>query len=74
MPFSRHSCCQKFGIPNCQKFGIVGYRLQEYYGIPQGSALSALLSNIYLVDFDEYMFKLGQTIGFIYRRYCDDIL
>ena len=47
---------------------------KRYYGIPQGSALSALLSNIYLVDFDEYMFRLGQTMGFTYRRYCDDIL
>lgn len=46
----------------------------EYYGIPQGSALSALLSNIYLVDFDKFMFELGQKMGFIYRRYCDDIL
>lgn len=47
---------------------------KEYYGIPQGSALSALLSNIYLVDFDKFMFELGNDMGFVYRRYCDDIL
>lgn len=47
---------------------------KENFGIPQGSALSALLSNIYLVDFDKFMFELGQTMGFVYRRYCDDIL
>jgi RNA-directed DNA polymerase len=47
---------------------------KRYYGIPQGSSLSALLSNIYLLDFDEFMFKLGQERNFIYRRYCDDIL
>lgn len=43
-------------------------------GIPQGSALSALLSNIYLIDFDDYMCKLGKQEGFVYRRYCDDIM
>lgn len=47
---------------------------KRFYGIPQGSALSATLSNIYLIDFDEYMLKLGQEKGFTYRRYCDDIL
>ena len=43
-------------------------------GIPQGSPLSALLSNIYLIDFDDYMCKYGKQEGFVYRRYCDDII
>ncbi len=43
-------------------------------GIPQGSAMSALLSNIYLADFDKEIFEKGQKEGFIYRRYCDDLL
>ena len=43
-------------------------------GIPQGSALSALLSNIYLIDFDKEMYEKSQKENFIYRRYCDDIL
>jgi hypothetical protein len=43
-------------------------------GIPQGSSLSALLSNIYLVDFDKHLFELGKKMNFVYRRYCDDIL
>ncbi|MFX1708817.1 reverse transcriptase domain-containing protein [Chitinophaga sp. CC14] len=43
-------------------------------GIPQGSALSALLSNIYLIDFDEMMSRKAKAEGFVYRRYCDDIL
>lgn len=42
-------------------------------GIPQGSALSALLSNIYLVDYDEVMMEKAKSEGFVYRRYCDDI-
>ena len=43
-------------------------------GIPQGSAMSALLSNIYLADFDKEVFQKGIREGFIYRRYCDDLL
>lgn len=46
----------------------------QYRGIPQGSPMSALLSNIYLVDFDELIFNLSKTMNFHYRRYCDDIL
>jgi hypothetical protein len=47
---------------------------KRYYGIPQGSSLSALLSNIYLVDYDKYFTDRSIKEGFIYRRYCDDIL
>jgi RNA-directed DNA polymerase len=43
-------------------------------GIPQGSGMSALLSNIYLIDFDKLMNDKAKTEGFMYRRYCDDIL
>jgi len=43
-------------------------------GIPQGSAMSALLSNIYLIDYDKTMKEKAKAEGFIYRRYCDDIL
>jgi RNA-directed DNA polymerase len=44
------------------------------YGIPQGSALSALLSNIYLIDYDKVLFKKSIEENFLYRRYCDDII
>lgn len=43
-------------------------------GIPQGSGMSALLSNVYLIDFDFMMNEKAKSEGFIYRRYCDDIL
>ena len=43
-------------------------------GIPQGSSISAFLSNLYLVDFDNALFKLSGEMDFVYRRYCDDIL
>ncbi|WP_338325396.1 antiviral reverse transcriptase Drt2 [Pseudoxanthomonas composti] len=43
-------------------------------GIPQGSPMSALLSNIYMLAFDKEMSKAARYVGGYYRRYCDDIL
>jgi len=47
---------------------------KRFYGIPQGLSISALLSNIYLIDYDRKMQEMAQEHGFLYRRYCDDIL
>ncbi|MDS7935183.1 antiviral reverse transcriptase Drt2 [Acinetobacter sp. V91_7] len=44
------------------------------YGIPQGSPMSAVLSNIYMLDFDYHCCDLMEKIGGLYRRYCDDII
>lgn len=49
--------------------GTVSFR-----GIPQGSPMSAVLSNIYLIDFDQKLYELGKKMNFSYRRYCDDLL
>jgi len=43
-------------------------------GIPQGSPMSAVLSNIYMIDFDKRLNQLAIQKGFLYKRYCDDIL
>lgn len=43
-------------------------------GIPQGSPISALLSNIYMLDFDMELNNQIQRLGGLYRRYCDDIM
>lgn len=43
-------------------------------GIPQGSPISAFLSNIYMMDFDEKMKVKADKLGAKYYRYCDDIL
>lgn len=46
----------------------------RFIGIPQGSGMSALLSNIYLIDFDKDLNEKAKTESFYYRRYCDDII
>ena len=43
-------------------------------GIPQGSPISALLSNIYMIDFDIIVQDIIQEKNGLYMRYCDDIL
>jgi RNA-directed DNA polymerase len=46
----------------------------RHCGIPQGSPISALLSNIYMLAFDNQMKVKSDREGFVYRRYCDDLL
>lgn len=43
-------------------------------GIPQGSPISALLSNIYMLNFDIDMKAYVDSVGGEYYRYCDDML
>ncbi|WP_305368683.1 antiviral reverse transcriptase Drt2 [Photobacterium leiognathi] len=47
---------------------------KESFGIPQGTPLSAILSNIYMFDFDLKMNSFITQLGGKYFRYCDDIL
>lgn len=43
-------------------------------GIPQGSALSGFLSNVYMIQFDKNVKKYLENIGSIYFRYSDDMI
>lgn len=43
-------------------------------GIPQGSPISALLSNIYMIPVDRRMATRAKECGALYCRYSDDIL
>jgi len=44
------------------------------FGIPQGTAISALLSNVYMLNFDEAAKRFASSRGGKYMRYCDDML
>lgn len=46
----------------------------EDRGIPQGIQLSAVLSNLYMLDFDRRVASEIERRGGFYRRYSDDIL
>lgn len=43
-------------------------------GIPQGTPISDLLSNIYMIPFDKKIKKLTVNRQVLYKRYCDDII
>ena len=43
-------------------------------GIPQGTSLSPLLSNMYMANLDLVMNSIVSCLGGKYWRYCDDIL
>jgi len=44
------------------------------YGIPQGSPISDVLANLYLIDFDEKINDFAAGLGGFYTRYSDDLL
>lgn len=44
------------------------------FGIPQGTAISAMLSNLYMLDFDIAAQAFASANGGRYMRYCDDML
>ncbi len=47
---------------------------EKPYGIPQGTPISAVLSNVYLLDFDSRMKGCADKLGSRYFRYCDDMI
>lgn len=46
----------------------------EGEGIPQGSAMSGLLANIYMIHADETIHQIVRSYHGLYRRYSDDFI
>lgn len=67
-------CTAKEFREQVRKNGLISGNPKETKGIPQGSAISALLSNIYMLDFDETLAEVISEINGAYYRYCDDML
>jgi hypothetical protein len=47
---------------------------KESFGIPQGSAISAVLSNIYMLEFDSKINSYVSSKDGMYMRYSDDFI
>ena len=43
-------------------------------GIPQGSPISAVLSNVYMIEVDKQLKKYVDELGGVYMRYSDDFI
>lgn len=56
-------------LPDCLK----NKEKMKITGIPQGTAMSGLLSNIFMIHFDIAVKKFVEGNGGCYRRYSDDI-
>ncbi len=44
------------------------------YGIPQGTPISASMSNLYMVELDRKLKQEAESRGALYQRYSDDML
>ncbi|MGN6417589.1 MAG: reverse transcriptase domain-containing protein [Pseudobacter sp.] len=78
--------CRKHEITDIRNAGLIKANKYEFdkvtnqrvglrkKGIPQGSSISSVLANLYLLDFDKSANILAQKFGGIYRRYSDDMI
>lgn len=61
-------------IAEVKAAGVPIIRNPNRFGIPQGTPISAALSNLYMLDVDKLMVETCLSVGGLYQRYSDDIL
>lgn len=66
--------CELKDIRIIRKKGLISSNKAKTYGICQGSSISAMLANIYMLEFDEIANNKIKKLGGIYRRYSDDMV
>lgn len=49
-------------------------KFRRNHGIPQGTAISAVLANVYMIEFDNQINSLVSQYNGLYRRYSDDFV
>ncbi len=66
--------CQSMDFRKLIRGNKLIHKNQDIYGIPQGSPISGVLSNLYMMEFDKKINSLLSNIDGKYYRYCDDML
>jgi hypothetical protein len=61
-------------ISEIKDAGIAITQNPDPFGIPQGTPISSVFSNLYLIDLDAVLLDSCTACGALYRRYSDDIL
>ncbi|WP_019601223.1 antiviral reverse transcriptase Drt2 [Teredinibacter turnerae] len=74
LPSSLRRICTPLEFRNKVRNSGLIEKNKKSYGIPQGSPISAILSNIYMLEFDKFIFDAIEEQGGSYYRYCDDML